>query len=258
MLCFLLSGVAALVYQTAWMREFGLLFGTSELAVATVLAAYMGGLALGARLIEPLLPRIRRYVRTYALLEIGIAASTILLVPALLAASGWLLVQWFGGQPQPPSSEQLQLSIYYLAAAFVALLIPTTLMGATLAGTGASRRAYRRADRFTHRLALRGQYGRRGRRRLADRLFPAAGTGPGTHDLGGGGIECAGFPAGSILVQRSSESGHADRCDRAATGPDSRQRVDPGRRQLDSAADVAVRRSVIFLRSAVESRCCRT
>ncbi len=132
LLCFLLSGVAALIYQTAWMREFGLLFGTSELAVATVLAAYMGGLALGARLIEPLLPRIRRYVRTYALLEIGIAASAILLVPALLAASGWLLVQWFGGQPQPPSSEQLQLSVYYLGAAFLALLVPTTLMGATL------------------------------------------------------------------------------------------------------------------------------
>ncbi len=132
LLCFLLSGVAALVYQTAWTREFGLLFGTSELAVATVLAAYMGGLALGARLIEPLLPRIRRYVRTYALLEIGIAASAIVLVPALLAASGWLLVQWFGGQPQPPSSEQLQLPIFYLAAAFIALLIPTTLMGATL------------------------------------------------------------------------------------------------------------------------------
>lgn len=132
LLCFLLSGMAALVYQTAWMREFGLLFGTSELAVATVLAAYMGGLALGARLIEPVLPRIRRYVRAYALLELGIAASAVLLLPALLAACGWLLVQWFGGQPQPPSSEQLQLSVYYLAAAFIALLIPTTLMGATL------------------------------------------------------------------------------------------------------------------------------
>lgn len=44
--CFALSGLAALVYQTAWTREFALVFGTSELAVATVLAAYMGGLAL--------------------------------------------------------------------------------------------------------------------------------------------------------------------------------------------------------------------
>src|SRR6185295_3983417 len=46
--CFLLSGIAALIYQTAWTRQFAIVFGTSELAVATVLAAYMGGLALGA------------------------------------------------------------------------------------------------------------------------------------------------------------------------------------------------------------------
>ena len=37
-LCFVLSGLAALVYQTAWTRQFALVFGTSELAVATVLA----------------------------------------------------------------------------------------------------------------------------------------------------------------------------------------------------------------------------
>ncbi len=35
---------------------------TSELAVATVLAAYMGGLALGAWLVELWLPRISRPV----------------------------------------------------------------------------------------------------------------------------------------------------------------------------------------------------
>lgn len=33
-LCFLLSGFAALVYQTAWTRQFAFVFGTSELAVA--------------------------------------------------------------------------------------------------------------------------------------------------------------------------------------------------------------------------------
>ena len=32
------------------MRQFSTVFGTSELAVATVLSAYMGGLALGAAL----------------------------------------------------------------------------------------------------------------------------------------------------------------------------------------------------------------
>jgi hypothetical protein len=48
LVCFFLSGFSALLYETAWTREF--VFGTSELAVVAVLAAYMGGLALGAAL----------------------------------------------------------------------------------------------------------------------------------------------------------------------------------------------------------------
>ena len=39
--CFVLSGFAALLYQTAWMRQFSLVFGTSELAVAAVLAVVL-------------------------------------------------------------------------------------------------------------------------------------------------------------------------------------------------------------------------
>ena len=48
LLCFFLSGFAALLYETAWAREFAFVFGTSEFAVVSVLAAYMGGLAAGA------------------------------------------------------------------------------------------------------------------------------------------------------------------------------------------------------------------
>ncbi|HNR22413.1 MAG TPA: fused MFS/spermidine synthase [Steroidobacteraceae bacterium] len=130
--CFALSGLAALVYQTAWTREFALVFGTSELAVATVLAAYMGGLALGAALVDRLLPRIARPVLTYAVLELGIGLSAVVLVPLLLLASSRLLDVLFGGQPAPPSSEHGALSWYYLASAFVVLAVPATLMGATL------------------------------------------------------------------------------------------------------------------------------
>src|SRR6185369_1020082 len=77
--CFFLSGTAALVYQTAWTRQFAIVFGTSELAVATVLAAYMGGLALGAWLAERFLPRVFRPVLAYAGLELGIGASALVL-----------------------------------------------------------------------------------------------------------------------------------------------------------------------------------
>jgi spermidine synthase len=130
--CFLLSGFAALVYQTAWTRQFALVFGTSELAVATVLAAYMGGLALGAWLAERFLSRVRRPVLVYAGLELGIGASALVLVPALLLASDFLLRSMFGGQPGPPDSAQTSVTLFYLASAFVVLAVPTILMGATL------------------------------------------------------------------------------------------------------------------------------
>src|SRR3990172_1363741 len=92
--CFFGSGFAALVYETAWTRQFAFVFGTSELAVATVLAGYMAGLAAGAALAARLAPRIRRPVLAYALLELGIAA-TALLVPAALRAARALYLSVF-------------------------------------------------------------------------------------------------------------------------------------------------------------------
>src|SRR3954466_4610974 len=117
--CFALSGIAALIYQTAWTRQFAIVFGTSELAVATVLAAYMGGLAFGAWLAERYLPRVTRPVVTYALLEIGIAVSAVILVPLVLWGANHALVALFGGQPAPPDSELAGTTVFYLFSAFV-------------------------------------------------------------------------------------------------------------------------------------------
>ena len=44
---FLASGATSLVYETVWERQLHLIFGTSQLAVSTVLAAFMTGLAMG-------------------------------------------------------------------------------------------------------------------------------------------------------------------------------------------------------------------
>jgi len=130
--CFVLSGIAALIYQTAWTRQFAIVFGTSELAVATVLAAYMGGLAFGAWLVEKFLPRVTRPVLAYALLELGIAASAVFAVPLLLSLANSGLIAMFGGQSSPPGSDHVGTTTFYLLSAFVALALPTTLMGATL------------------------------------------------------------------------------------------------------------------------------
>jgi spermidine synthase len=129
--CFLLSGFSALLYQTAWMRQFSLLFGTSELAVATVLAAYMAGLALGAAVAGRVLPGIRRPILAYALLEAGVAISA-LAVPLLLDLANALQVWALGGRPDPPDAAALGQPVFFLGVAFVVLALPTSFMGATL------------------------------------------------------------------------------------------------------------------------------
>ena len=129
--CFFLSGLAALLYQTAWLRQFSLVFGTSELAVATVLAAYMGGLALGSAVAGRYAGRVTRPVLVYGILEAGIALSA-LAVPLLLLASRALYASILGDQPSPPDAATIGQPIFYLLVAFVVLAIPTGFMGATL------------------------------------------------------------------------------------------------------------------------------
>jgi spermidine synthase len=129
--CFFLSGVAALIYQIAWLRSLNLVFGTSHLSVATVLAAYMGGLAAGAWLAARYGSRIKRPLLVYGLLELIIAATAVL-VPFSLGMAQDLLVASVGHQPAPPDASGPRQILFYLIASFVILGIPTTAMGATL------------------------------------------------------------------------------------------------------------------------------
>ena len=151
LLCFLLSGFAALLYETAWTREFAFVFGTSELAVVSVLAAYMGGLAAGAAVAARLAPRVRRPVLVYGLLELGIAVSA-LAVPTAIRAATALYMLAFGGLPAPPEEGQLAGAIFYLVCAFAILLVPTGLMGATLPLL--ARHAVRRDEEIGRRIGL--------------------------------------------------------------------------------------------------------
>jgi spermidine synthase len=129
--CFLFSGFAGIVYQIAWARQLAVVFGTTEVAVALVLAGYMAGLALGAWLIQRFLPFVERPVLTYAALELLIAITAIFLVPTVVTRSDWLLRSLAGQQPEPPGGD-LIIWLFYAGAAFAALVIPTLCMGATL------------------------------------------------------------------------------------------------------------------------------
>ena len=129
--CFFLSGFAALLYQAAWLKKLGVVFGTSHIAVATVLAAYMAGLALGAALAARFAPAVRRPVLVYGVLE-GFIGITALLVPVLLGVAQLLFIALFGGQQEPVSDTGAGQTLYYLAATFLILALPTAAMGATL------------------------------------------------------------------------------------------------------------------------------
>ena len=72
---FFLSGVSALIYELVWQRLLNLVFGVSTLSVSAVLAAFMGGLALGGLLFGRLADRTGRPLRTYAWLEAGIGVA---------------------------------------------------------------------------------------------------------------------------------------------------------------------------------------
>ena len=68
-ICFFLSGVAALLYEVVWVRMLTQIFGSTAYAVATVLAGFMAGLALGSFAFGRIVDRKRNYLKLYGWLE---------------------------------------------------------------------------------------------------------------------------------------------------------------------------------------------
>lgn len=149
--CFFLSGFAALLYQTVWSRELSFVFGTSDLAIAAVLAAYMGGLALGAAAAARLASRVRRPVLAYGVLEMAIAVCA-LLVPSAIRGLDALYVALLGGGEVLSSGVPAAATLFQLASSFAVLLPPTAFMGATLPLL--TRHAVHREDEISTRVGV--------------------------------------------------------------------------------------------------------
>ena len=125
--CFFVSGASGLVFEEVWTRELTLVFGSTTLALSTVLSVFMGGLALGSRLGGRIADRLRDRLGAYAAAEagIGLYALGVPLLLRLYPALNAALYRLLGDHP-------VGLSAGRFAAAALLLLIPTTLMGATL------------------------------------------------------------------------------------------------------------------------------
>lgn len=130
-ICFLLSGFAALLYEIVWLRQFAIILGTSEQALAVILASYMGGLSIGSWVAGRRVDHVRYPVWLYGLLEAGIAVCAIAM-PWGLRSVEYLQVQLFGGAAEPPAAGSFSQTMFGLASAFTLILLPTAMMGATL------------------------------------------------------------------------------------------------------------------------------
>ncbi len=126
-LVFFLSGASALIFESLWFRLVGLSLGNSVWSASLVLAAFMGGLALGNGLVARLHRRVLRPVRLYVALEfaIGIGGLAVVLVLPRLPD---VLSPALGSLVDMP----LLLNAVRWAIAFGILMMPAVAMGATL------------------------------------------------------------------------------------------------------------------------------
>lgn len=127
LICFFLSGLAGLIYEVAWAKALGQVFGHTTYAVATVLAVFMGGLAGGSAYFGKWAENRPNSLASYARIEFLVAAAAALSLVGLGAVRSFYVAAYphFGG------SQPLLLALRFLGSAVV-LLVPTFLMGGTL------------------------------------------------------------------------------------------------------------------------------
>jgi spermidine synthase/MFS family permease len=128
----LLSGCSALIYQVVWVRASALHLGASGAAIGTVVATFLGGLAIGAPLGGAIVDRVvrlrgsRSALTVYACLEGFVALCGLAVIPLLGSLASTL------GRAYPALGDSLWYGVLRFGVCVVALLPATIAMGATL------------------------------------------------------------------------------------------------------------------------------
>ncbi|MGH7795736.1 MAG: fused MFS/spermidine synthase [Candidatus Binatia bacterium] len=125
--CFFFSGAAGLIYQVVWTRMLTQIFGNTTYAIATVLSAFMAGLAIGSYVFGKIADRGKNDFLLYGILEAGVGVYGFL-VPWFFLVAQKAYGPIFGLNESYPFIFNLVL--FFLS--FILLVFPTLLMGATL------------------------------------------------------------------------------------------------------------------------------
>ena len=121
------SGLAGLIYQVLWLRQLSLVFGVTVYAASTVLAAFMGGLAIGSTLSRGRFWRRVSPLAAFGVAEILVGASG-LASPLLLDAASSVYQVLHRAAPDSIGT----LTLARLVCSFAILALPTAMMGLTL------------------------------------------------------------------------------------------------------------------------------
>ncbi len=123
---FIVSGAIGLTYEVVWQRKMSLIFGTTLPATTAVLAAFMGGLALGSFIFGRIADRHASPLRLYGILEIGTGVYC-LLTPSLFDLIHRIHIALFRLM-----GDSIPLQILRFALALVTICVPCLFMGGTL------------------------------------------------------------------------------------------------------------------------------
>ncbi len=123
---FILSGAIGLTYEVVWQRRMSLIFGTTLPATTAVLAAFMGGLALGSFIFGRIADKHASPLRLYGILEIGTGIYCYL-TPSIFNLIHGIHIALFRIM-----GDSVSLQILRFTLALVTICVPCLFMGGTL------------------------------------------------------------------------------------------------------------------------------
>ena len=124
---FFVSGLSALLYEIAWIRQFEYIFGYTIYSISAIVTAFMAGLGIGGYIFGRLTDKYGLSLRTYAIMElvIGLYASLLVfIIPSFSVLYKYIEHLW------PISFTSFSFIKLFLS--FAILTPATTLMGGTL------------------------------------------------------------------------------------------------------------------------------
>ncbi len=127
LVAYALSGVAALAYELAWMRELSTMLGSTAYASGTMLSAYMTGLGIGAILGVALAARTRRPMRMASHAEIAVALLSVFAFLGITRLPG----AYFDLMKSAGVTSGALLLALQFGVSFVIMALPTIAMGTT-------------------------------------------------------------------------------------------------------------------------------